>query len=188
MVLPSDNKLKQDIISNAHDSKIAGHRGAQGTLKSIALSFWWPGMDEDIKLFVRSCLQCQRNKAGNKHNKPPSKPLPVPTAQFQSISMDLITDLPKSRGYDSIFVLVDRLTKMVFAFPCNKDITAIQLAKLLMEKRGQVAVFVIIAVLIVVGGILVYFFVPIFRGENAKIASRNGNFIFLQANFGYESK
>ncbi len=134
IVLPADEGLRQDILSDAHDSKIAGHRGAHGTLKSVALSFWWPGMDEDVKLFVRSCLQCQRNKAGNKHNKPPSHPLPVPTAQFQSVSMDLITDLPMSRGYDAIFVVVDRLTKMVFAFPCTKEVTAIDLAKLLMEK------------------------------------------------------
>jgi ribonuclease HI len=40
IVLPAVNKLKQDIISDAHDSKIAGHRGALGTLKSVALSFW----------------------------------------------------------------------------------------------------------------------------------------------------
>jgi hypothetical protein len=133
VVVPNDAKLKQDILSDAHDSKIAGHRGARPTLKAVTACFWWPGMNEEIKLFVQSCLHCQRNKAGNKHNRPPSQPLPVPTAQFQSITMDLITDLPESNSFDSIFVVVDRLTKMVFAFPCNKTATAGTLARLLME-------------------------------------------------------
>ena len=53
---------------------------------------------------------------------------------FTHCSMDLITDLPQSEGFDSILVIVDQgLTKGVILIPCNKTITAEGTAKFLLE-------------------------------------------------------
>ncbi len=134
LVIPNDSEIKMHILAEAHDSKLAGHRGVHATTKSLALSFWWPCMLHDVKNYVTSCLQCQRNKSNRIQDPPAPKPLPVPTGQFHSISMDFMTDLPLSNGFDSIFVIIDRLTKMVLAFPCHKTITALELAKLFMHK------------------------------------------------------
>jgi glycerol-3-phosphate dehydrogenase len=47
--------------------------------------------------------------------------------------MDFITDLPVSQGYDSLFIVVDRLSKATIVTPCNKTITAEETANLYME-------------------------------------------------------
>ena len=64
--------------------------------------------------------------------------MPIPQASttrpFAHCSMDLITDLPLSDGFDSILVVVDHgLTKGVILLPCNNTITADQVANLLLE-------------------------------------------------------
>ena len=54
---------------------------------------------------------------------------------FQQIMMDFITDLPLSDGFDSIFVVVDQgLSKGVILIPCNKTVTALQTANLLIKE------------------------------------------------------
>lgn len=74
--------------------------------------FWWPGMKNQIADFVEKCLVCQKVKA--EHQRPAGllQPLEVPEWKWDHIAMDFVTDLPKTRcGYDTIWVVVDRLTK-----------------------------------------------------------------------------
>ena len=71
-------------------------------------------MDVTVKKFIASCDECQRNKSDNKLPAGLLQPLPIPTKNWQQISMDLITQLLKTKnGYDAIVVFVDRLSKMV---------------------------------------------------------------------------
>ncbi len=136
IVVPSSVDLKHTILQEAHDSKLAGHRGVKATLKSLAMTFWWPNMHDDVNdvlKFVSSCLHCQRNKSDTKGHKPSPMPLPVPSSPFQSITMDFVTDLPLSNGFDAIMVIVDRFTKLVIAIPCNKTIDAVAAAKLFLH-------------------------------------------------------
>ncbi|WP_369008136.1 transposase family protein, partial [Bacillus sp. SRB_331] len=57
-------------------------------------------------------------------------PLPIPSHPWSSISMDFIVKLPKSAGFDSILVVVDRYTKMAHFIPCNETVTSCDLANL----------------------------------------------------------
>ena len=61
--IPDSNLIKLQIISDEHDSKIAGHFGQKKTTELISRNFFWPEMDEWIKAYVRSCDVCQRNKS-----------------------------------------------------------------------------------------------------------------------------
>ena len=86
-----------------------------------------------IAAYVKGCPICQQNKV-NTHF--PSYPLlPIKseaTRPFQQISMDFITDLSLSQGYDSILVIVDQgLTKMGVFIPCLKTITSEETADLI---------------------------------------------------------
>ena len=54
----------------------------------------------------------------------------VPDQPWKSIAMDFITDLPNSDGYDTILVVIDRLTKMSHFIPCRKDLDARQFGTL----------------------------------------------------------
>ena len=80
--------------------------------------YWWPGMKKDIAEFVAKCLTCQKVKV--EHQKPAGflQPLEIPKWKWDSISMDFVVGLPKtSVGHDSIWVIVDRLTKSAHFLP-----------------------------------------------------------------------
>ena len=85
---------------------------------------------------MKGCGECQQFKINRSPSHPSYVPIPASTGTrpFAHCSMDLITDLPWSNGFDSILVMVDcGLTKGVILLPCNKTITAKQVAELLLE-------------------------------------------------------
>ena len=86
-----------------------------------------------VKGFVQSCDVCSRSKTPRHRPYGLLQPLPVPEQPWSSISMDFITDLPSSNSYDSIFVVVDRFTKMAHFVPCTKSISGKETAKLFMD-------------------------------------------------------
>ena len=108
------------VLQSRHDFPAAGHFGYNKTLELISRDFWWPQMWKDVKEFVLSCDICSRSK--NPRHRPYGllQPLPIPHRPWSSVSMDFITDLPPSNSFDSIFVVVDRLTKMAHFIPCKK--------------------------------------------------------------------
>lgn len=87
-------------------------------------------MDADIKEYVSTCASCQRNK-GNRHAKGLLQPLSIPNRAWESMGMDLITQLPRTeRGHDAIVVFIDRLTKMVHLVPTVTAVGAEEFARL----------------------------------------------------------
>jgi hypothetical protein len=92
-------------------------------------------MDKDIEAYVTSCDACQRNKPSQRATMGLMQPLPIPDRPWQQVSMDLITQLPRSRsGNDAIVVFVDKLTKMVHYVATTTTVTAPQLAELFMRE------------------------------------------------------
>ena len=79
---------------------------------------WWTRMKKDIAEYVAVCDVCQRVKA--EHQKPAGllQPMPIPEWKWDKLGMDFITRLPRTKaGYDSIWVVVDRLTKVAHFIP-----------------------------------------------------------------------
>jgi hypothetical protein len=96
--------------------------------------FWWKDMKKDIASHVARCDICNRVKA--EHQRPASllKPLDVPMWKWECISMDFIVGLPRSpKGNDSIWVIVDRLTKVAHFVPVKVDYCVEKLADLYIE-------------------------------------------------------
>jgi hypothetical protein len=92
-------------------------------------------MGRDIQTWMNQCDSCQRVKTVRKLPAGELHPLEIPGRRWESISMDLITDLPTtSFGYDSILVCVDRLSKMVHLKAINKTITAPELARVFRDE------------------------------------------------------
>jgi transposase InsO family protein len=129
--VPEGKGLRRRILESEHDTKVAGHMGQDKTLELIRRNFWWPKMDEDIIDFVRSCPDCQKNKAARHQPYGLLNPLELPYTPWQSIAMDFITDLPPSEGCDQLWVVIDRFTKMAhfIALPMNGK-TAADLARI----------------------------------------------------------
>nr|GFA79930.1 hypothetical protein [Tanacetum cinerariifolium] len=82
--------------------------------------YWWPNMKADIATYVRNCLTCVKVKA--EHQKPSGLVQPkIPKWKWDNITMDVVTKLPKSsQGYDTIWVVVDRLTKSTIFTPIRE--------------------------------------------------------------------
>ncbi len=90
------------------------------TLHKLQEYITWPGIQSYVKNYVKGCPHCQQNKIRRQPFKPPLQPIlgPKTLRPFAHISMDLITDLPESRGFDSILSMVDhRLTKGMILIP-----------------------------------------------------------------------
>ena len=112
IVLPKG--LQLEVLRDHHDSILAGYPSQDYTYHLLARWFYWPRMVQDIASYCNSCDVCQRMKDANRKTYGLLQPLDVPDRSWRSISMDFITDLPKTRAdHDSITVFVDRLTKMV---------------------------------------------------------------------------
>jgi hypothetical protein len=138
IVVPNSRLVRTQIISAYHDSALAGHPGIQRTLEKVQRRFWWRSMALDVDRYVRTCDACQGNKPqGNKSSTLKKagrlQPLSIPYGVWESVSMDLITKLPKTQStpaHDSILVFVDRLSKMVHLVPTTEAISSKEMVSL----------------------------------------------------------
>ena len=134
--IPADDKLCQNITRLYHDTQSSGHPGHLKTLELIKRNYWWPGMYVFVKNYVAGCALCQQMKVNTHPTSPGLIPIKANehVKPFSQITMDFITDLPESTGYDSLMVVVDHgATKGVISIPCNKTIDALGTAKLYLD-------------------------------------------------------
>ena len=122
--MPDVNSLRKCIIKENHNSISAGHPGRTKTIELIQCDYWWPSITKDCHAYVDGCITCQRSKPLCQKPLGLLVPNEVPENNWQIISCDFITDLPRSKGYNSVMVCVDHLSKMVHLIPCNKTITS----------------------------------------------------------------
>ena len=117
VLIPNDPGLCMKIMEAKHDSQVAGHMGMDKTFKMVDRNFYWPEMAKDVKNDVRSCEDCQKKKARRLKSYGTLHPLELSYAPCDSISMDFFTQLPKSEGCSTVWVIVDRFNKMVHFIP-----------------------------------------------------------------------
>lgn len=115
--VPDNDKLRTAIISNAHDSLVTGHPGRELTYKILARDYYWPGMTNSIRRYVRNCDTCGRSKPWREGTQGLLKPLPIPTRIWKEISIDFVEGLPESEGMSSLMVVTDRLSKGAIFVP-----------------------------------------------------------------------
>ncbi|KAE8672957.1 putative Quercetin 3-O-methyltransferase 1 [Hibiscus syriacus] len=122
-----DCSLRQQIISELHNE---GHFGRDKTLALISSDFYWPKLTSDVAHYVDRCYVCRRSK-GVLTNVGLYTPLPVPEAPWFDFSMDFVLGLPRTqRDLDSIFVVVDRFSKMAHFVAYRKTMDADRIAHL----------------------------------------------------------
>ncbi len=97
-----------------------GHFGVAKTYETLKQHFYWPKMKRLVEKVCGSCMNCLQAKS-KENNHGLYTPLPVPEHPWVDISMDFVLGLPRSpKGNDSIFVVVDRFSKMAHFIPCRK--------------------------------------------------------------------
>ena len=129
-----DDHLRRRLVQIHHDLPSAGHPGRWKTYELVSRNYWWPGMTTFVKHYVTGCDMCQRMK--NRPQQPfgPLLPNKVPEGPWEVITIDLITQLTESDGFNAICVVVDRLTKRAHFYAITNQFSARDLAQLLYDK------------------------------------------------------
>jgi hypothetical protein len=123
--LLDDLEIRRQAVKELHDTPTAGHPGIANTWELVKQHYEGPRLRQFVEEYVKGCAKCQETKTNVHRTKAPLQRFDtaVEEGPFQLISMDLITDLPKSDGYDSILTIVDQgCTKAAKFIPCNKTI------------------------------------------------------------------
>lgn len=110
-VIPRTSKFVQLLLKEYHDSPVGGHSGELKTYLRLAADWHWYGMRKDVAAYVQQCVICQQHKTSQLSPAGLLQPLPLPELVWDEITMDFIEGLPSSKGYNTILVVVDRLTK-----------------------------------------------------------------------------
>jgi hypothetical protein len=134
IVVPKDHKLHKQIMDEAHLSKLFIHPGSTKMYQDLKQNFWWTRMKREIAKYVSECDIYQRVKASHLKTAGVLQPLPIPFWKWEDISMDFIVGLPNtSLRHDSIWVIVDRLTKTAHFLPVHTTYLAKRYAEMLLE-------------------------------------------------------
>ncbi|XP_042972946.1 uncharacterized protein LOC122304748, partial [Carya illinoinensis] len=126
--------MRELLVREAHGGGLMGHFGVKKTLDILHEHFFWPKMKRDINRICSRCITCRKAKSKVlPHGL--YTPLPVPSEPWVDISMDFVLGLPRTkRGRDSIFVVVDRFSKMAHFIPCHKTDDATSIADLFFKE------------------------------------------------------
>ena len=134
LCIPPDDRLRTSLIQECHDTPLAGHLGGAKTLEQLTRRFYWKGMDAEVKQYVLTCVECQKNKPSQQLPGGQLMPLEIPPRAWHTVSMDFITQLPRSRaGNDCIVVFVCKLIKRNIFVACKTAISAPEVAELFLH-------------------------------------------------------
>jgi hypothetical protein len=122
IVVPKDAEVRQQILDEGHLSRYSIHPRSTKMYQDLKQHYWWTKMKIEIVRYVASCDTCIRVKVVHMKTARPLQSLPIPTWKWEDISMDFIVGLPRTtKGFDSIWVVIDRLTKIAHFLPVKTD-------------------------------------------------------------------
>nr|GEU64094.1 putative reverse transcriptase domain-containing protein [Tanacetum cinerariifolium] len=128
-------ELRTLIMQESHKLKYSVHPGSNKMHQDMKLLYWWPNMKADIATYVSKCLTCLKVKA--EHQKPSGLLVQpeIPQWKWDNITMDFVTKLPKTQsGNDTIWVVMDRLTKSAHFLPMKETDPIDKLARLYLKE------------------------------------------------------
>ncbi|KAL5739512.1 hypothetical protein ACOSQ2_028692 [Xanthoceras sorbifolium] len=120
LCVPDVRELKREIMEEVYSSAYAMHPKSTKMYRTLKDHYWWKGMKKDIAEFVSRCLTCQQVKA--EHQKPARLLQPLPIPEWNQ------------SGHDTIWVIVDRLTKSAHFLPIRKYYSMDKLAQLYVDE------------------------------------------------------
>jgi len=135
LCVPNIGGLRRVILEEAHNSRYTMHPGSTKMYHDLKQLYWWEGMKKDIANFVSSCLTCQQVKA--EHQRPAGllQEIQIPEWKWERVTMDFVVGLPRTlRGYDSVWVIVDRLTKSAHFLPVKTTYGGVKYAQIFMNE------------------------------------------------------
>lgn len=126
--------IRENLIQEKHNGSFSSHFGVNKTQELVQRYYYWIGMNQDVRKYVETCIVCQKAKATSS-NVSLYQPLPIPNKPWESISMDFVVGLPRAKqGFDRIYVIVDRFSKMANFVPCKTTHDACHIAHLFFKE------------------------------------------------------
>ncbi|GKD52343.1 putative reverse transcriptase domain-containing protein [Tanacetum coccineum] len=129
--------LKDLVMNVSHKSKYSIHPGLDKMYHDLKKLYWWPNMKINIATYVSKCMTCEKVK--DEHQKPSGLLVQqeIPHWKWEKITMDFVTMLPRtSSGHDTIWVIVDRLTKSALFLPMKETDSMEKLMRLYLKERA----------------------------------------------------
>ena len=130
--------IRTELISQHHDNPLERHFSIDKTKDLVGRKYYWPSLQKDIKAYVKGCDVCLGSKAVRHKPYRDLQSLSILTHWWKDRSIDFVTGLListdwKSDSYDSILVIIDRLTKIVHYKPVKVTIDAPGLAEVILN-------------------------------------------------------
>ncbi|GJX66652.1 putative reverse transcriptase domain-containing protein [Tanacetum coccineum] len=133
--VPLKGDVRTLIMDEAHKSKYSVHPGADKMYYDLRDRYWWPGMKKDIAVYVSKCLTCLKIKAEHQQTSGLLQQPKIPEWKWKGIAMNFMTNLPRtSSGHDTLWVIMDRLTKSTHFLPIREDYKMDRLARLYLNE------------------------------------------------------
>ena len=135
LCVPDDKELKKKLLFEAHNMVFTMHPGGNKMYQDLKQFYWLKGMKRYVTEYVSKCLTCQQVKA--EHQVPIGllNPPPIPQWKWDNITMDFVSGFPLTQQkHDSVWVIVDKLTKSAHFIPVRMDYSMDRLAELYVEE------------------------------------------------------
>src|SRR5258707_14134996 len=126
-------QLHHDLVHVHHGATVTGHPRQWKMLELVSWNYWWPGLSRYVTKFITGCNACNQTKTFPTQKVGKLIPNKVPDRHWQVISVDMIGELPDSKGYNAILVVVDRLSKWIHAVPTVTSLDSAGVARLFLE-------------------------------------------------------
>ena len=131
LYVPQYEEARWRLLDEVHRSKYTVHPGSTKMYRELKRNFWWPGMKREVADYVARCVTCQLVKAEHQRPGGTLQPLSISEWKWEHISMDFVTGLPcSSRKNDTVWVIVDRLTKLAHFLAIRVNLPLRRLAEL----------------------------------------------------------
>ncbi|KAM5235492.1 protein NYNRIN [Ctenodactylus gundi] len=127
-------QLRRDLIFSVHDIPMGAHQRPEETYKKLRLLGWWPGMQEHVKDYCRSCLFCIPRHLVSGELKVIDSPWPLrSTAPWSNLQIEVVGPVTISEeGHKHVLIVADPITRWVEAFPL-KPYTHTAVAQVLLQ-------------------------------------------------------
>ena len=131
LCVSNDMDLIKKILYESHNTVFTMHPGGNKMYQELKQYYWWRGLKKDISEYMSKCITCQLVKVEHQVPSGLLNPLPIPQWKGDNITMDFVSGFPLTqRKHDSVWVIVDRLTKSTHFLTVRLDYCMDRVAEL----------------------------------------------------------
>ena len=131
LYVPNVHEMKKKLMYESHNTVFTMHHGSNKMYRNLKQYYWWRVIKKDIEEYVSKCLTCQEVKAEHQVPSGLLNPISIPQWMWYKITMNFVSGFPLTqRKHDSVWVIVDRLTKSTHFLPIWLDYSMDRLAEL----------------------------------------------------------